>query len=774
MTKGRPVPALLTTTSGSAEAGAPQPWVKSSCIICEPNCGVEIRLDGRNFARIRGNKAHVSSKGYTCEKALRLDHYQNHGDRLTSPLRRRRDGTYEEVSWERAISEVASRLAHVRDTHGGESIFYYGGGGQGNHLGGAYAGALRSALGVRYRSNAIAQEKTGEAYVDARMYRGHTRGEFEHAEVAVFLGKNPWHSHGFPRARKVLKEMRADPDRSIVVLDPRRTETAALADHHLQVFPGTDAFCLAAMLAIIVRDGLVDSQFLENHVRDWEPVLEVLSEVPIKAYADRCDLPVEDIEAAAHRIGRAASIAVFEDLGVEQGPHSTLVSYLHKLLWMLTGNFAKPGAQYLHTALAPIGGGGGRSARPKTSPVTGAAVIAGLIPCNSIADEILTDHPNRFRAMIIESANPAHSLTDSSRFRKALAALDFSIVIDVAMTETARHADYVLPAASQYEKPEAIFFNFEFPDNVFSLRKPILEPLPGTLPEPEIHSRLLEALGVIDDETLAPVREAASQGRSEFAGAYATLLSERPDLASVASAVLHRVLGPSLPEGLESAALLWGLAMQCAGRYPDAVRRAGISQEDSASLGDALFDAILASDDGVVFTSHDRDEAWDLLRTDDRKRNAHIPALLEQLVALPTAPFRYTSTEYPFVLSCGERRSFTANTIFRDPAWRKKDAEGALRMSEVDAQRMGAKSGDFARVETAAGAATVRLEVNDSMREGHLSLPNGLGLDFADGCDETTRVGVAVNELTSIGWEDDVAGTPWHKHVPTSVERVSG
>ncbi|HEV7887075.1 MAG TPA: molybdopterin-dependent oxidoreductase, partial [Acidimicrobiales bacterium] len=130
-------------------------WRQSACILCECNCGIEIRLgaDG-GFERIRGDKAHPGSQGYTCEKALRLAHYQGGKDRLLHPLRRRPDGTYEEVDWDTAIREVAERFAAVRAAHGGESIFYYGGGGQGNHLGGAYAGATMRALGARYRSNA--------------------------------------------------------------------------------------------------------------------------------------------------------------------------------------------------------------------------------------------------------------------------------------------------------------------------------------------------------------------------------------------------------------------------------------------------------------------------------------------------------------------------------------------------------------------------------------------------------------------------------------------
>ena len=185
-------------------------WQPTACILCECNCGIIVQTDGRTLAKIRGDKNHPGTRGYTCNKALRLDHYQNNRTRLTSPMRRRSDGTYEQIDWDTAITEIADGLAAIRDAHGGDKIFYYGGGGQGNHLGGAYSGAFLKAIGSRYRSSALAQEKTGEAWVDAQLYGGHTRGEFEHAEVSVFVGKNPWMSQSFPRARTVLNEIARD------------------------------------------------------------------------------------------------------------------------------------------------------------------------------------------------------------------------------------------------------------------------------------------------------------------------------------------------------------------------------------------------------------------------------------------------------------------------------------------------------------------------------------------------------------------------------------
>ena len=177
-------------------------------------------------------------QGYTCEKALRLDHYQNGRHRLTSPLRRRADGTFEEIDWDTAIAEVAAGFAEVRDTHGGESIFYYGGGGQGNHLGGAYGRHHARRIGSRYRSNALAQEKTGEFWVersDARRPRARRlRGRRGRA-----LRRQEPLAEPRPRARPHHPQGdRQDPARSMIVLDPRRTETAELADFHLPGAPG--------------------------------------------------------------------------------------------------------------------------------------------------------------------------------------------------------------------------------------------------------------------------------------------------------------------------------------------------------------------------------------------------------------------------------------------------------------------------------------------------------------------------------------------------------
>ncbi|HZQ79584.1 MAG TPA: molybdopterin-dependent oxidoreductase [Acidimicrobiia bacterium] len=765
----------MTATSAPTTAE----WQPTACILCECNCGIEVRLggeDGRRFERIRGDKTHPASQGYTCEKALRLDHYQNgRQGRILSPLRRRPDGTFEEIDWDTAVTEIAARLRAVQAAAGpdvgGESIFYYGGGGQGNHLGGAYGSALLKALGGKFRSSALAQEKTGEFWVNHRMLGSMVRADFEHCEVAVFVGKNPWQSHSIPHARTTLKEIARDPARSLIVIDPRRTETAELADFHLAVRPGTDAWLLAALAGVIVSEDLVDHRWLADHAADVEATLEALATVPVAEYCARSGVDEATVRAVARRIaGATGGVAVFEDLGVQMNRHSTLVSWLEKLLWVLTGNFGRPGTVYAPSSLVDITAGG--KIRGKT-PVAGMPLISGLVPCNVIADEILTDHPARYRAMIVESANPAHSLADSKRFKEALAALDLVVVIDVALTETARAAHYVLPASTQYEKWEATFFNFEFPRNVFHLRKPLLDPPDGPLPEAEIHSRLLEALGVVTEADLAPLREAAAHGRAAFATAFFAAVAGDPKLGAVAPVVLYRTLGETLPDGAASAAVLWAAAHKCAQANPDGVRRAGFTGE-GVLAGEQLFEAILARHSGVVITDDEYDASWHRVRTPDGLIHVTIPELLDELGGLnaeaDTGPG--ADPDWPFVLSAGERRSFTANTIMRDPSWRKRDPAGALRVSPADAARLGLVDGGRAQLTTRRGGGEVTVEVDDRMQDGHLSLPNGLGLDHPADSGERVVTGLAPNDLTDAGDRDPFAGTPWHKHVPARLEAV--
>ena len=234
-------------------------------------------------------------------------------------------------------------------------------------------------------------------------------------------------------------------------------------------------FC-SSLGALLIQDDLIDTEWLAKNALGVEETKAVFSSVRIEEYAERSGVSLDQLHDVAHRIGQAKSVSTYEDLGIEMGPHSTLISYLHRAISILTGNYGKPGALGPHTSVAPLFNYSAAGREP-TDPVTGGRIISGLVPCNEIADGFLSDHPDRSRAMIIESGNPVHSLAESDKFRAAMRAAELTVVIDVVHTETTEQADWILPASSQNEKADATFFGANFPVNTFHLRQAILEPL---------------------------------------------------------------------------------------------------------------------------------------------------------------------------------------------------------------------------------------------------------------------------------------------------------
>ncbi len=281
----------------------------------------------------------------------------------------------------------------------------------------------------------------------------------------------------------------------------------------------------------------------------------------------------------------------------------------------------------------------------------------------------------------------------------------------------------------------------------------------------------MRALGALTDDDLAPLHAAARAGRAAYAPAFFAASGTKPHLRKLAPIVLYETLGPTLPDGAAAAAALWGAAHLCAMAYPESVRRAGFDGVGPA-LGEQLFTAILESRSGVTFTVDDYEETWRRVETTDKRIRLAIPVLLEELAALASEDPSKRDPQFPFILAAGERRTSTANTIFRDPGWRTKPGGGALRICPADAARLGIVDGGRARVTTKTGSVTTLIEVTDTLQPGHVSLPNGFGLDYPDEEGRPVVHGVALNELTSTADRDWIAGTPWHKHVPARVEAI--
>jgi anaerobic selenocysteine-containing dehydrogenase len=744
-------------------------WHKTACSLCYVNCGIEVLTDAdadaRAITRVRGDKDNPRTQGYLCQKAQRLTWYGNHNDRLGTPLRRRPDGTHEPISWDQALTEIATQLTTIKqeDTAANRpgSMAYVGGGGQGNHSGGGYGFALRKWMNSTRFFGALSQEKTGDFWVNGKMFGGqtnHTAEGVEDCDLLLVIGCNPWLANGFNRARSAVNDIKNDPTRKMIVVDPRRTETAEVADVHLPLRPGTDAYLLGAILALIIQRNGQDENFLKHHTDNYDDVAATLAKIPVDAWIAHTEVPRADVDQAVDLILQANAMTVRVELGIQQGRNSTLNSYLEKLLYLITGNFGRPGTNALHSWLMPLWS----ESRGERSEITGFEYIGGMLPLNTLAEEILADHPHRARILWVESSNPANTAADTASIERAIRAAELSVVIDVAYTETAALADYVLPAASQHEKWEFTFFDFEFPTNYFHLRPPLFDPLPGTLVEAEIYTRLFDKLGVLPDQST--LDQLTNTDRASLLKAAAPILQENPAIAPI---LLYRTLGRTLPNGAATAAVLWPGCLTLTKRMPLAVQRALQSTAEGPALAAELFDRILTSPSGTPFTQHEYDEVWQLMRHD--RVNLAVPELLSWLEKLDPANDR-PDPDFPLSLINGQRRRHNANQILRPPSWRRTDPDGALHVRTDDLKSVNANEGDWVAVVSRTGRIVVKAEIDDSLRKGQLALPHGFGMAVPDGRGGRVLNGPRINILTDATDRDPIAGTPHHKDMPVRLE----
>ncbi len=602
----------------------------------------------------------------------------------------------------------------------------------------------------------------------------------EHADYAIILGANPWAAHGIPKTRDLLKAYQKDNKRTMVVIDPRLSETAKMADIHLAVKPGKDAFLLSAIIAIILQEGLEDRDFIEQHSHGFEQVRKQFLAVPFEQYAEISGVDSALIRQVAIDFAKAETATVRADLGIQHSLHSTLNSYLEKLLFLITGNFNKQGGNHLVAQFAPLIG---HSKEPEeggeVTRVTGMKGISKLFPPNILPLEIDTDHPERVRALVVDSANPVLSAADAAAYRKAFAKLELSVVIDVALTETARLADYVLPAPSQFEKTECAFFTFGFPTPYFHLRQPIVESQGYTLPVPEIYRRLVVAMGAIPDrfpklERIAKLDRQFQFGRL-FPVALAAALKVNPNWMPYLPVILYATLGKALPEKMASAATLWGVCQFFTAKFGRQVAKAGTEGKGYAQ-GNTLFNRVLTSDKPVPLATFDYQDTWKWMKTPDKKVRLYIQEMADALDELASEAASYSAEQgnpdYPFILMAGERRAYNANQIFRTPDWRKTDKEGGMRIHPTDLSKLGLEDGGKALCRSAVGQIEVSLMQDETVQPGMVTLPHGYGMIYSGAGGELKQNGPSINELTSTDYCDPIAKTPYHKHVPVAIEAL--
>jgi anaerobic selenocysteine-containing dehydrogenase len=742
-------------------------WKKTSCPICYHNCGLEIQTEGHRITKVRPDKEHPRTQGYICRKGMKVGYFQDHKQRLKHPLKKQGD-TFVEISWEQAISEIASKLKDVINKHGPRSFGYMGGGGQGCHMEAPFGLTLLGALGSQYHYSAIAQELTGLFWVNGRAYGGqnlHLYPDLDRAEVFLVMGWNGAVSNaGVNRARNRINEFSKDPDKQLIVLDPLLSETAKRANKHLKLRSGTNALFFRSLIAIILQEGWENKAYIAEHCQDFEKIAPWFKDFDVAPALEMCGLSYDEVKEVA-RIYSSRPTAIRSDLGLLMDRQSTMNSYLEMILMAICGRIGAPGGNVFGGHAMPLGSHTDeRDEKTWRTVETDFPAIMGVFPPNVAPEEILSQKDARLRAMIVSNSNPLRSYADTLAYERAFKELELLVTVEISMSETARLSHYVLPAKSAFEKWDATVFNLAFPEIYFQLRHPHCESQGEPREEGEIYTLLAEELGILPD-----IPESLFQAATKDRVTYAMELMKAAQQDKKLMRLLPLVVAKTLGKTLNSAHLagVWSLV----GMYPqhgsEDIARAGY--EVTPLTGDMLFQKLLDHPEGILLGKVDPDANLKNLKTSDGKIHLYIEEMKEWMEEIePEAEEKaLKNEEYPFILSAGRHFPYQCNTNMRDPAWNDHKPVCTLLISEKDAQAMGIADGEDVCVTTETSSVTVPAEVSKIATPGVVVLPHGFGLVYED-----QEYGVNVNALASAKFRDRIAATPLHRSVPCRISKI--
>jgi anaerobic selenocysteine-containing dehydrogenase len=621
-------------------------------------------------------------------------------------------------------------------------------------------------MGSQYYYSSAGQEFCGDWWVTGRVFgkQYNIAGPDERqTEMLVAWGWNGMQSHQMPRAPKVLKEISKDSDRLLVAIDPRKSETAAIADIHLPVRPGADALLAKTMVAIILNEGWQAKDYIHKHVAGWDEIRSWFEDFDTRSAADVCQVDYEQVRELC-RLMTTRRWSVHTDLGVYMGRHSTLNSYFVHILGAVCGIFGVRGGNVIPGMVMPMG-----FHADERDPKTWRTVVtdlppaaAGSFPPGAMPEEILSEHPERLHAVHVSACNPLRAYPDTTAYERAFGHLDLLVVNDIVMSETARLAHYVLPCRTFYEAWDATFFPWTYPEVYFQIRRPIVEPPGQCLEAAQIHTLLADKLGIIPQIPDA-VQQAAASDRLTFGAKLMEWAATEPKAMPGIPFVLAKTLGQVYDSAAKAG--LWGMLMTAPKVFRENAARAGF--ESGIDQGDRIFQALLDNPQGLSIGRADVDNPMDGIKTPSGKIEIYIPELKEQAMAIePDSEARglQMPTALPLILNAGRHMKTNANTLMRNPEWNEGKRACTVAVNPAEAEALELHDGQQVRVTTESGSEVGELQVTDQVRRGMVLIPHGFGLIYKD-----KVYGINVNRLTKNTHRDPI-GTPLHRYVPCRVE----
>jgi len=734
--------------------------VQRVCPFCEATCGLAVEVEGESIVAVRGDEEDPFSRGFLCPKAHGLKQLQHDPDRLRRPVRRTPDG-WEEIGWDEAHREVAKRLGLVRERYGNDAIGMYTGNPVVHDLGALlYRPVLQRALASRNCFNASAIDTLPKIVQTGLMFgrqfpTGVPVPDIDRTHYLLVIGANPVVSHGslmtMPDAPGRLKAV-VKRGGKLVVIDPRRTETAKIASEHHFIRPASDAAFLLALVHTLFEEGKVDLGAAAGLVDGLETLQAVTSDFTPEAVAGHCGIPSDVIRRIARELAAAESAACYGRLGTCVQEFGTLASWGCDLVNLLTGNLDRPGGVMFATPAAPLDallpkGKGFEIGRWK-SRVSGQPEVGGLIPSSTMAEEMLTPGEGQVRAMILLMTNPVRSAANSEQLERAFSQLDFLVAVDFYINETTRHAHLILPTPSPAEQAGYELGLYQLSvRNVAKWSWPVVPRAPGCPESWEVLSKLaagLLGLGELpaqafDDLVFRRIAEGALGEGCRWPG-----LTLDELLAKLGSTIG--------PERIVEMLLRIGPHGDGFGRRADGLTLARVQAEahgiDLGPLQPRL--------EEIIHTESGRIELAPKAMTDDLAR-------LRARMAEPTRG----------MLLIGRRDLRCSNSFMHNlPALVKGRDRCTLQVSRQDAGRIGLVDGGAARITSRVGSVVAPIQISDDLMPGVVSLPHGWGHDVAEARLAVAKAhpGVNTNVLTDDRAYDVASGTAVLFGTPVSVE----
>lgn len=483
------------------------------CRICAPLCGMVVDVEDNKVVHINGDVEHPLTRGFTCPKGRRFGALHHDPERILAAQRRRADGTFESIDTALATEEIAAKLNEILAAHGPEAIgLFVGTQSYTASLTYSFSGAWHRATNSpkRYTTNTL--DATAKMISSGRLGTwGGGNQRFDESDVWMMVGGNPPVSMqgggitGYPVHDPIrrVEEARAR-GMKIIVVDPRRTETATHADLHLQLRPGTDASLLAGMLRVIFTEGLEDTEFCERWVNGLDDLRAAVAWATPDAVARVCDVPADQIVEAARVFGRAAKGQARSGTGLTMGPNSNAAQQMVEALNVVCGRYPRAGDRVTSGGVL---GGPTRAKAQASSPMrywehsfrlrTGVMGLGPELPSPAMLDDILTPGDGKLRALVVSGGNPVACFPDQDRIIEALQGLDLLVTVDPLWSETARLAHYVIAPTLGFERwDDTRGFEGHFVEAFGQVSGPILERPEGVIEDWEFFYDLAQHMGL--------------------------------------------------------------------------------------------------------------------------------------------------------------------------------------------------------------------------------------------------------------------------------------